>query len=179
MAGISMTNPKKLAACFREAGFEWDITHFDQRLIAQKLVYLLEELGVRLGYKGTFSFYLRGTYSPTLTKDLFQMQGQDHDETELKLSAADRARIARLVSTVQLRPHMLEVMAAYRFLRTQGKSEDEAIRKIKATKPFISERDVAIGISKCKGIFPEIAPRDLEELDQEMAPWDAATREDE
>lgn len=170
-----MTNPKKVAACFKEAGFGFDVTHFDHRLIAQKLVYLLEELGVRLGYKGTFSFYIRGTYSPALTKDLFGMQAEAGE----RLSAADRGRIAKLVSAVDLRPHMLEIMAAYRFLRNQGKSEDEAIRAIKVTKPFISERDVAIGISKCKGIFPEITPQDVTDLDEEMAPWDTASREDE
>lgn len=174
-----MTNPRKVAACFNEAGFDFNITHFDHRLIAQKVVYLLEELGVRLGYKSTFSFYLRGTYSPTLTKDLFSMQEETRGKVIEPLTAADRGRIAKLVSSVELRPHMLEVMAAYRFLRNQGKSEDEAIRAIKATKPFISERDVAIGISKCKGIFPEIAAQDLASLDEEMTPWDSASRDDE
>lgn len=173
-----MTNPRKVAACFREAGLDFDITLFEHRLMAQKLVYLLEELGVRLGYRGTFSFYLRGTYSPTLAKDLFQRQDQGGRGSSEELSAADKKRVAKLAGAVELRPHMLEVMAAYRFLRNQSRSEDEAIRTIKATKPFISERDVAIGISKCKGIYPEITAQDLAELNDEMAPWDAASLED-
>lgn len=177
MAGIIMTDIKKVASCFREAGFDFDIRHFDHRLIAQKLVYLLEELGIRLGYRGTFNFYLRGTYSPRLSNDLFQTPPQVSKANQ-DLSPEDRARLATLVSAVELRPHMLEVMAAYRYLRSHGKSEAEAIRTIKVTKPFISERDVAIGISKCKGIFPEFTDQDLADLDDEMAPWDAAYDED-
>lgn len=174
MAGITMTDPQKALACFKEAGLDFDIKQFDHRLMAQKLTYLLQELGVKLGYEKTFSFYLRGTYSPTLTKDLFQAKPSAYSLTQ-----ADKVRIAKLRSAVELRPHMLEVMAAYRFLRTKGKTETDAIQALRATKPFLSPRDVAVGVSKCKGIFPEVTQADADSLNQEMAAWDAASAEDE
>lgn len=174
-----MTSPHKALACFEAAGFRFDITHFDHRLMAQKLVYLFQELGVKLGYEGTYSFYLRGTYSPRLTKDLFAHAESPATAKGTVLSKADRARIAELTDVAELRPHLLEVMAAYRFLRRHGKSDTEAMRMIKTTKPFLSDRDVAIGVSKCKGILPELTEVDFASLRKEMEPWEEASAEDE
>ena len=117
MAGILMTDIQKAIACWHEAGLRFDIKQFDHRLMAQKLTYLLQELGVRLGYEDTFSFYLRGTYSPALTKDLFRAHDAKQDRAEVTLTGADKARVAKLRTAVDLRPHVLEVMAAYRLDR--------------------------------------------------------------
>ncbi len=173
-----MKRASKVLACFEEVGLDFDVTQFDSRLMAQKLVFLLQELGVDLGY-GDYNFYLRGTYSPRLTKDLFSVQDASGVRGKSKLSARDKDRIRRLRETIQLRPHLLEVMAAYRFLRKEGLPQDEAIKTIKRTKPFLSERDVAIGVSKCKGIFPEVTQEDIESLHDEMAPWERAAAQDE
>lgn len=43
--------------------------NFDERLIAQKKIYLLQELGTDLGYK--YNWYVRGPYSPTLTTYIY------------------------------------------------------------------------------------------------------------
>ena len=64
-----MEKRKKLIAFFKELGFEFDIARFDDRLIAQKLVCLLELKGIDLGY--SCSLYVRGPYSPDLTQDLY------------------------------------------------------------------------------------------------------------
>lgn len=53
--------------------------------------------------------------------------------------------------------------------------ETDAIQTLRATKPFPSPRDVAVGVSKCKGIFPEVTQADADSLNQEMAAWDAAS----
>ena len=42
---------------------------FDDRLICQKKIYLLQSLGTNLGY--TYNWYVRGPYSPTLTTYLY------------------------------------------------------------------------------------------------------------
>ena len=54
-----MEKRKKVIAFFKELGFEFDISRFDDRLIAQKLVCLLELKGIDLGY--SCSLYVRGT----------------------------------------------------------------------------------------------------------------------
>jgi hypothetical protein len=47
------------------------LSSFDDRLILQKAVYLAQAAGVELGY--FFHWYLRGPYSPSLTRDAFAM----------------------------------------------------------------------------------------------------------
>lgn len=170
-----MTRIDKARACFKELDFTFERERFESRLIAQKIVFLLQELGVDLGYRD-YNFYMRGTYSPSLTKDLFK---ENEEVAKADLNAEEKAMIQRLRETVEMRPHLLEVMAAYRFLRSHGKSEARSIGLIKRTKPFLSDRDIAIGVSKCKGIFPETRQEDFEALQEEMGPWDEAAAEDE
>lgn len=43
---------------------------FDEWLISQKKIYLLQSLGTDLGYN--FNWYLRGPYSPNLTNYVFE-----------------------------------------------------------------------------------------------------------
>lgn len=117
------------------------------------------------------------SFVPDRTDDSFEEpEGKKQGN---KLNARERTKIQRLQETVDLRPHLLEVMAAYRYLRKRGDSETRAIGLIKKSKPFISERDIAIGVSKCKRIFPEITPDDVASLEEEMAPWEQAASEDE
>ena len=42
---------------------------FDDRLICQKKIYLLQSLGTNLGY--TYNWYVRGPYSPALTTYIY------------------------------------------------------------------------------------------------------------
>lgn len=52
-------------------GKTFDLSNFDDRLIFQKTIYLLQSFGINLGYP--FSWYLRGPYSPPLTIDGFEL----------------------------------------------------------------------------------------------------------
>ena len=174
MAGIAMKSIDKVLEAFKQAGFAFDITRFEDRLVAQKLVFLMQELGVRLGYEKTYNFYLRGTYSPTLAKDLFGLT-QSPDVVTSHLSHTEVQTARRLAETTKLRPHILEIMAAYRYLRKAGRDQDDSIRLIKTRKPFISPRDVTIGVSKCKTLWPEVTAEDIESLREEMEPWEAAS----
>lgn len=45
------------------------IDSFDNRIISQKKIYLLQQLGTELGY--TYNWYIRGPYSPTLTTYMY------------------------------------------------------------------------------------------------------------
>lgn len=46
-----------------------NIDNLDNRIIAQKKIFLLQELGVKLGY--SYNWYLHGPYSPDLTSYLY------------------------------------------------------------------------------------------------------------
>ena len=169
-----------MQACFRQLNAKLDIDAFDSRLVAQKVVYLLEELGVKLGYKGTYGFHIRGTYSPTLTKDLYQSKAEGLLMADPPaLSHAEEQKVQRLKAVVDLRPYQLEVVAAYRYLtHEKGLPPDAALRELKTRKPHLPEREVALGVSKCKQLFPQATARDVDDLHAEMAAWDAAANRD-
>lgn len=46
-------------------------SNFNSRLILQKTVYLMQEFDLNIGY--SFSWYLRGPYSPNLTRDTYEL----------------------------------------------------------------------------------------------------------
>jgi len=53
---------------FEPSQFQAD---FNARLILQKTIYLLEQFGLNIGY--SFSWYLRGPYSPSLARDAYEL----------------------------------------------------------------------------------------------------------
>ena len=53
---------------FEPLHFEAD---FNERLILQKTIYLMQSFNLFIGYH--FNWYIRGPYSPVLTKDAFKL----------------------------------------------------------------------------------------------------------
>lgn len=116
-------------------GQDLDLSDFDRRLILQKAVYLVQAAKVDLGY--TFRWYLRGPYSPGLTRDAFALKvelTQNTDELkDWKLDPVSLERLARLREVfravpAEARARRLELLASVHFLlRTrQAKSSDVA-----------------------------------------------------
>lgn len=59
----------KIAAI--EKQFDCGVNSFDDRLVLQKVVYLLETLGMKLGYR--YNWYIHGPYSPALASDAYAL----------------------------------------------------------------------------------------------------------
>ncbi len=62
-----------LAKSLEAAGVRLSVETFDERLILQKAVYLLQSAGIHMGYR--FRWYLKGPYSPDMTADAFALTG--------------------------------------------------------------------------------------------------------
>ena len=60
---------------FRLIGREFRLEEFDDRLLLQKIVYMLQKAGINFGYY--FSWYLRGPYSAGLAKDAYEFYGKE------------------------------------------------------------------------------------------------------
>src|SRR5262244_2477390 len=96
---------------------------FSDRLILQKAVYLSQAAGVQLGY--SYNWYLRGPYSPTLTRDAFAIdtelkQGVD-DSKGSNLDPTSLQRLGELRKLINSIPPQelsgeLELLASVRFL---------------------------------------------------------------
>ncbi|MCK9632036.1 MAG: hypothetical protein M0R30_10370 [Methanoregula sp.] len=170
-----MEKRKKVIAFFKELSFGFDISRFDDRLIAQKLVCLLELNGIDLGY--SCSLYVRGPYSPDLTKDLFAFTPEfENQETGSRLNAAEREVAGELGRIFGLRPVPLEVGATYGYYAIRQNCDPlEALRQVKRLKPFYSEAQIALGISKAKEFLYTPSQKDLEELKKETGIWQRAS----
>jgi len=172
---MTMEKRKKVIAFFRELGFEFNISRFDDRLIAQKLVCLLELRGIDLGY--SCSMYVRGPYSPDLTQDLFAFTREfENLETGSRLNTAEKEAAGELGRIFGLKPVPLEVAATYGYYAIRQNCDPlEALRQVKRLKPFYSEAQIALGISNAKEFLSKPTREDLEELKKETGIWQRAS----
>lgn len=171
----TMEKRKKVIAIFKELGFAFDISRFDDRLIAQKLVCLLEFKGIDLGY--SCSLYVRGPYSPDLTQDLYAFAREfETQETGTRLNREEKEAAGELGRIFGLKPVPLEVGATYGYYVMRQNSDPlEASRQVRRLKPFYSEAQIALGISKAKQFLYKPTPKDLEELKKETGIWQRAS----
>ncbi|MEX2309722.1 MAG: hypothetical protein WD738_19270 [Pirellulales bacterium] len=83
-------------------GLPLSVGSFDDRLILQKIVVIAQIAGVDLGYH--FHWYLRGPYSPALTRDAFAVANEAEvfvtDAAGCHLDEASLKRLAQLRTLV-------------------------------------------------------------------------------
>ena len=169
-----MIKRKTMIACFKELGLKININLFEDRVLAQKTVCLLQMKGFDLGYQ--FGLYVRGPYSPMLTRDLYRYH-EDFKElrTDKKLTKKQRGILGELRDILGLSPTLLEIAATYGYFNLiNGLDPVESQRMVKKIKPFFSDAQIAIGISKAKQFLFEPADEDLQELKKELESWQNA-----
>ena len=120
----------KLLAAIRRMGQTVVMTDFNSRLAFQKKVYLLQELGLRLG--NTYGWYIHGPYSRDVASDGFQlalMQNNYEDNELEQLSQDELASIStfqRLLQTAKetlpgrSETYLLELLASLHFTLQRG-----------------------------------------------------------
>lgn len=172
-------NIGKTIACFKELGIHPKLSSFKDKLVMQKTIYLLKRMGLDTGFD--FGLYVRGPYSPGLTKALYENKQEVEElSTASKLSQNELEKISELMQVVDFgKPALLEITATYACLKYEKNyGEEEATRRLKELKPFYSEAQIAVGISKAKQLFFKPTEEDLRMLREELAPWQKAAEED-
>ncbi len=85
----------KLGLVLESVNLPINLNTFNDRLILQKAVYLLQEAGVDMGYR--FRWYLRGPYSSGLTEDAFSIDAlPDKGQQELAKWELDESSLERI-----------------------------------------------------------------------------------
>lgn len=115
---------------------------FNARLILQKTIYLMKQFGPNIGYH--FGWYLRGPYSPSLTRDAYTL-AKTHPEL-LPVKFADPSNEKRFCEFLAFikpfsRNHAyLEQIASIHFLCTvyPHLSSKEIFLKVKAKIPTMT-----------------------------------------
>jgi hypothetical protein len=122
---------------------------FTDRLLLQKATYLSQAAGIRLGYR--YSWYLKGPYSPELTRDYFQLTAESGitDGYKLRDDQMESLRRVTAVSTPPSGTHLtradwLELLASLHYLMERlGKTFEQASEIIGVTKAHLHPHVVA------------------------------------
>ncbi len=174
---IVMKNLDKLICCFKELGFTPDINNFEHRIIIQKVCYLLQLKGISIGFN--YGFYIRGPYSPDLAKSIYENKREvEQLKTNSSLSKDEKNKVGELKNIINLNPNILETAATYAYFIKQGLDPVSALKSVKTSKSFISESQIAVGISRAKEyLFPPTA-KDIEEMKKEWRVWESTSNSD-
>ena len=130
----------------RELGVKRNIDSLDNRVRLQKAIYISQEAGVHLGYR--FSWYVRGPYSTSLTRDYYYLDVASGDESphpdgrvlreNVKATLKKIKPIMSSPASVNLIPSAwLELVSSTHYLlKTIGKDDPQIARqKLRQLKP--------------------------------------------
>lgn len=151
-----------LALALNELDVRGDVSGFDSRLILQKTVYLIEEAGIKLGY--AFNWYLRGPYSPALTRDLFDLASNKDDVAGWVLDDQSKSiteRIKPLIAgtsseSLSAKARRLELAASLHYLacrqRVSLDDHHQATTQLAQNGKHFSSEEVAAAIRGLKQV---------------------------
>lgn len=116
------------------------VSSFDERLILQKSVYLLQSAGVQFGYR--FRWYLKGPYSPDMTADAFgianagdsgtaELRGWKLDDVSAAIGHRLHPLLCRADESSAEQARRLELLASALFLfKTRQVSPEDTVRTV-------------------------------------------------
>ncbi|MBI3587777.1 hypothetical protein HY095_01140 [Candidatus Micrarchaeota archaeon] len=173
-----MGDRNKLIAWFREIGFKPRVDDFQDRLVAQKIVFLLELKKLHAGFK--YNLHVRGPYSPELAHELFSHKREFESlNTSAELSASEKEKVDEFKELFGTNASLLEAASTYAyFVSLEGSSPIDAIGKVKGLKPFISEANIAVGISKVKQFLYPPSEEEIKGMKVEFSDWERAAAYD-
>jgi|SRR3989338_6964809 len=171
-------NLDKVVACLKAINLKPKIDEFEDRLLIQKAVYLLQLKGIKTNF--SYHLYVRGPYSKELTDEIYDNRNKvERLETSLKLSNTEAKMIGEFNELFfGLKPGILEVAATYSlFAFDQKQDAITALKNVKRMKSFYSEAQIAVGISKAKEFLFRPSEKEISELKEELRPWQEASAE--
>ena len=151
-------------------GLALRLDSFQDRMALQKMIYLCQQAGVHLGYR--YNWYLRGPYSPDLTRDAFDLKAKREsgfdDTTGWNLDEASLQKLKVLRPLWEARPESerprwLELLASVLFLKRSydGRSKDVTGLKeiLERNDKHFTELDIRYAMKEldCHGLLPHAA----------------------
>ncbi|HEV2519993.1 MAG TPA: hypothetical protein VGX00_05155 [Thermoplasmata archaeon] len=174
-----MSSFDKVLACLKALGLRNPSPdNFEEKLVIQKAVYLLQLRGVQTGFE--FNLYVRGPYSPALTAEIYGHRRELRLlETPIRLTMNEARAVGQLREWTHLQPSLLEVAATYAYFSIQlGRDPLESTRGVRSLKGFYPESQIALGISLAKKFLIPPTAAELAEMREEHAALEDASLRD-
>jgi len=147
-----MVRSGRIAAVFalfrRLMGRDLDMGDYKNRLIVQKMTYMLKFVLNRLDY--SFSWYVRGPYSPVLTNEAFKFSdrrsAKDYEFDDNEKYAAERIRSLFDVAS----ENAWELYASVLYMIKENKvfERDKLVFLIHSLKPWFTEKQISEAFDK-------------------------------
>jgi uncharacterized protein YwgA len=147
----------RLVRVMKFFGKEIDMRSYDDRLILQKLVYILQCKGVAFDY--FFGWYIRGPYSSALAADGYFIGEKKHKE--LGISPKEESVVKRtkeLLGCSITDSKKMEIIASLLFLKQKNMSLDDSgvIMALKDLKPWLTVEEIADELLVLKRVCGEV-----------------------
>lgn len=174
-----MSNFSKVKACLLALNYSsLSGDNFEDKLVIQKVVYLLKLKGIEFSYP--FNLYVRGPYSPSLTRDIYGHKKELIDlRSNEELSPSEKKVIQEFIDVMELRPAQLEVAATYAYFaferRLDAVSSTAHVRRMKG---FYPEAQIALGISRAKQLLFRPTADQIASMKEEDGMWESASDSD-
>lgn len=126
-------------------GKNLDMNSYEHRLMIQKLIYLMQKAGANYDYY--FSWYIKGPYSPELTKECFDVFGRKIDKNPPLSGEEEKfvSQIKKSFSVDATSDKGLELLGSLVFvikdMNTQEK--EEAVEKLHDLKPWYKKQEIS------------------------------------
>ena len=147
----------RLVRVMKFFGKEIDMCSYDDRLILQKLVYILQCKGVAFDY--FFGWYIRGPYSSALAADGYFI-GEEKHHKEAGISSIEESIVKRtkdLLGGSITDSKKMEIIASLLFLKQKNMSLDDSgvIMALKDLKPWLTVEEISDGLLVLKSVCGE------------------------
>lgn len=158
-----------------------DDENFQDRLILQKLTFLIKSLGIKMNYN--FNLYKSGPYCPDLTQDYYNNSWRVVNlDSQLKPYPREIKIFDQIKDIIFSHPlyekysaSLLEAITTAYYIKQVNPDiiDDEVFMKTKDEKPYLSDKIVLIAINLVKKLMfkPEYITDDMKE---EFRLWDNA-----
>jgi uncharacterized protein YwgA len=120
-----LTHVEQLASIFSQVDKEFSMKKFDDKLQVQKIVYLLQEYGVDLGYN--YEWYIRGPYCKQVSVDahiVLETDVMPQPPEQVHLNADQIKQFNTILSAHFNNATWLEIAASIVYLKKQHYSND-------------------------------------------------------
>ena len=170
-----MLNRDKVIESFHQLGFAPRVGEFEDRMLIQKCVLLLQLKG--LGTTYPYRLHIRGPYCEELNLEAFAHRPEfEAPIAKDALCDEERAIVAEFGETFELRPNQLEVAGTYAFfVSCDGLDHLEAHHRTRKLKSFVPAAQQALAISRAKRFLYPPTEEETREMKDEFAPWQSAS----
>lgn len=170
-----MLNRDRVIESFHQLGFAPRVGEFEDRILIQKCVLLLQLKGLRTGY--SYRLYIRGPYCEELNREVFAHRAEfESPVSRGTLDEKEQAIVAAFGETFDLRPNQVEVAGTYAFfVSCAGLDQIEASRRTRRLKSFIPAAQQAVAIARAKRFLYPPTDEETREMKEEFALWERAS----